>query len=89
MENSCHACGRSGVKLWRKSHGYPEKGDLLCSKHLKKYEWPPSDCRKHNGVSFVPAVIMTGEEDTDGKVMYWGYTSVPEDAAKEWYTLEE
>lgn len=61
MSGACHECGRSGVKLWRKSHGYPNQGDILCSNHLKKLR-PPfnhSDQRMYEGIAFVPAVIIT------------------------------
>lgn len=90
---SCHECGRSGIKLWRKTHTYPAEGDILCAKHLKMYDsWPYSvlpDHRIKNGVSYVPAVPMTGCDDSDGNVLYWGYSSVPKDAADTWYSLDE
>ena len=92
MSGVCHECGRSNVKLWRKSHGYPNQGDILCSKHLRNCDFPlhESDQRiNNNGIGFVPALPITGEEDDNGNIIYWSYGVVPKDAADNWYSLSE
>lgn len=91
----CHKCGRSGIKLWRCSGGYPYQGQLLCNRHLETAGegWP--EHRRGPGVSsnttisYVPAIVITGSEDSNEKVMFYPITDVPEKAANAWNALPE
>ena len=87
----CHKCKRSGIKLWRRAQSF--QIDLTC--YACSGDKRPIDAQGYvdspffPGVktdqlcnSLVPAVPVDGESDT-----YWGYTSVPQDAAQRWRAL--
>lgn len=75
----CSHCGAAGVRLWRQSHVFLERVQLLC---LACAESNTGHFLKHDQIGeLVPAV------PTPDGLSFWGYTSVPQDAVDWWYSL--
>ena len=90
IEYKCSKCGIESVRLWRQYQTFLDYVELMCVDCAEKDQNRPSGFDKNGNkilgqtdqIGWLVPAVPTIEDDT-----FWGYSSVPQDRVKWWYSL--